>query len=79
MGSTKHLTEISISNLHRLKGRPALKAKNITTIYEPTVQNMCELLRLTTLWASTEYYALDYIANVIELNQSLEVRIFLVK
>jgi hypothetical protein len=35
LGSTQPLTEISTMNLPRGKGRPALKADNLTAIYEP--------------------------------------------
>jgi hypothetical protein len=38
------------------KGLPARKADNLTAICEPTVQNMWEPRRLTTIWASTICY-----------------------
>jgi hypothetical protein len=37
LGSTQPLPEMSISNLTVVKGRPARKADNLTTICEPTV------------------------------------------
>jgi hypothetical protein len=37
LGLTQPLTEISTRNLPRGKGRPALKADNLTAIYEPIV------------------------------------------
>jgi hypothetical protein len=37
-------------------GRPARKADNLTTIYEPIVKEMWEPRRRTTLWASTACY-----------------------
>jgi hypothetical protein len=39
-----------------VKGRPALKADNLTTICELIVQKMWEPRRLTTLWVSTACY-----------------------
>jgi hypothetical protein len=35
LGSTQPLTEMSTSNLPERKGRPALKADNLTAICEP--------------------------------------------
>jgi hypothetical protein len=37
LGSTQPLTEMSTTNLHGGKGRPARKADNFTAICEPTV------------------------------------------
>jgi hypothetical protein len=37
LGSTQPLTEMSIRNLPGGKGRPVLKADNLTAIYEPIV------------------------------------------
>jgi hypothetical protein len=55
-GSTQRLIEMSTMNLTGGKGRPARKADNLTTIYEPTVYKMLKPRRLTTLWATTAYY-----------------------
>jgi hypothetical protein len=58
--STQSLTEMSTRNLPRRKGRPARKADNradnLTATYEPTVYEMWQPRRLTTLWASTVCY-----------------------
>jgi hypothetical protein len=37
LGLTQPLTELSTRNLSGGKGRPARKADNLTTIYEPKV------------------------------------------
>jgi hypothetical protein len=37
-------------------GRPTRKADNLTAICEPIVYEMCELRRLTTLWAFMACY-----------------------
>jgi hypothetical protein len=37
LGSTQPLTEMSTRNLSGGKGRPARKADNLSTIYEPIV------------------------------------------
>jgi hypothetical protein len=37
LGSTQSLTEMSIRNLRGHKGRPVLKADNLTAICEPIV------------------------------------------
>jgi hypothetical protein len=37
LGSTEPLTEMSTRNLPGVKGQPACKADNLTTIYEPIV------------------------------------------
>jgi hypothetical protein len=55
-GSTQPLTEISIRNFPGLKGRPALKADNLTAICGPIIFKMREPRRLTTLWAYTACY-----------------------
>jgi hypothetical protein len=52
LGSTQPLTQMST----RGKGRPACKADDLTTIYEPIVYKLWEPGRLTTVWASTTYY-----------------------
>jgi hypothetical protein len=44
LGSTQPLTELSTRNHPGGKGRPALKADNLTTICEPTVYRKCESL-----------------------------------
>jgi hypothetical protein len=54
--STQLLTEMSTRNLPGDIGRPARKADNLTSIFEPIVYKMCEPRRLTTLWASTACY-----------------------
>jgi hypothetical protein len=54
-GSTQPLTEMSSRNIAGGEGRPALKA-DISSIFEPIAYKMWELLRLTTLWASTACY-----------------------
>jgi hypothetical protein len=51
-----YLTDVSTSNLPTGKGRPALKADNLTAIREPIVLKMWEPRRLITLWASTVSY-----------------------
>jgi hypothetical protein len=56
LGSTQPLTEMSTTNLHGGKGRPARKADNLTTICEPVVKKIWELRRLTTLWAFRACY-----------------------
>jgi hypothetical protein len=50
---TQPLAEMSTSNFPKGKGRPACKADNLTTIYEPIAKKMWELLHLTTLYTST--------------------------
>jgi hypothetical protein len=47
---------MSTRNLPGGKGRPALRADNLTAICEPIVKVMWEPRRLTTLWASTACY-----------------------
>jgi hypothetical protein len=42
LGSTQPLTEMSTRNLPEGKGRPALKADNLTAICEPIVWKMSE-------------------------------------
>jgi hypothetical protein len=37
LGSTQTLAEMSTRNLPGSKGRPAVKADNLTSIYEPIV------------------------------------------
>jgi hypothetical protein len=37
LGTTQPLTEMSTRNLPEGKGRPVLKADDLTAIYEPTV------------------------------------------
>jgi hypothetical protein len=54
--STQPLTEVSVRNLPRGKGRPAREAGNLTAKCEPTVLKMWEPRPLTTLWASTACY-----------------------
>jgi hypothetical protein len=54
LGSNQPLTEMSPRNLPEGKGRPALKADNLTAICEPLVLKMWEPRRLTTLWASKD-------------------------
>jgi hypothetical protein len=54
--SIQPLTEMSIRNLPGRKGRPALKADNLTAICEPIVKKMSEPRSLTTLWASMACY-----------------------
>jgi hypothetical protein len=54
--STQLLTELSTRNLPGGKGRPSLKADNLTAIYEPLVYKMWEPRRFTNLWSSTDYY-----------------------
>jgi hypothetical protein len=56
LGSTQHLTEMSIRNLRGGKGRPARKADSLTAICEPIVYKMWEPQRLTNLWAFTACY-----------------------
>jgi hypothetical protein len=56
LGSTLPVTEMSTRNLPGGKGRPALKADNLTTICEPIVWKMWEPRRLTTLWVPTACY-----------------------
>jgi hypothetical protein len=41
LGSTQSLTEMSTRNLPGGKGRPALKAENLTAICEPIVWTKC--------------------------------------
>jgi hypothetical protein len=53
--STQPLTEMSTRNLPGGKGRPALKADNLTAICEQIVY-MWESGRLKTLWAFTACY-----------------------
>jgi hypothetical protein len=55
-GLTQPLTEMSTRNFPGGKGRPVCKVDNLTTIYEPTVQQMWEPLPLTPLWAFTACY-----------------------
>jgi hypothetical protein len=43
-------------NLPGSKGRPALRADNLTAICEPIVYKMWEPRRVTTLWAFTACY-----------------------
>jgi hypothetical protein len=57
--STQPLTEMSTRNLPRGKGRLSLKVDNLTDICEPIVYKMWEPRRLSTLWASEEYYYPD--------------------
>jgi hypothetical protein len=64
LGSTQHLTEMSIRNLPGGKGRPAGKADNLTAICEPTVKKMWELRRLTTLLVSTVRYRRVFLYTV---------------
>jgi hypothetical protein len=52
LGSTQPLTEMSTTNLPESKGRRALKAHNLTAIYEPIVKEMWEPRRISNLWAS---------------------------
>jgi hypothetical protein len=58
--STQPLTKMSTRNLFGGKGRPALKADNLTAIYEPIVYKLWEPQNLTTLWASTACYRDTY-------------------
>jgi hypothetical protein len=51
LGSTQTLTEMNTRTLTGGKDRPARKAEKLTTICEPAVYMMCELRRLTTVWA----------------------------
>jgi hypothetical protein len=50
--STQPLTEMSTGNLPGGKGRPALKADNLTGICEPIAWKIWEPRRLTTVWVS---------------------------
>jgi hypothetical protein len=57
--STQPLTEINTRNLlwgGGGKGRPALKAENLTAIYESIVYKVWDPRRLTTLWTSMACY-----------------------
>jgi hypothetical protein len=56
LGSTQPLTDLSTRNYPGGKGRPMLKADNLTAICEPIVYKMWEPRRLTALWASTACY-----------------------
>jgi hypothetical protein len=47
------LTEISITNLPRRKGRQTRKADNLTAICEPIIYKMWEPRYVTSLWVST--------------------------
>jgi hypothetical protein len=62
LGSTQPLTEMSIKDLPGGggNGRPARKADNLTAICEPTVYDIREPRRLTTLWVSTAYYRFTF-------------------
>jgi hypothetical protein len=59
-GSTQPLAEMSTRKLPWGKGRPGRKADNLTAVCEPIVWKMCEPLRLTTLWASTACYRVNF-------------------
>jgi hypothetical protein len=69
--STQPLTDINIRNLPGSKGRPALKARNLTSIYEPIVQKMWKPRRLTTLRAFTACYR-DNLARKADLTAICE-------
>jgi hypothetical protein len=56
LGLTQVLTEMNTTNLSGVKGRPARKANDLTSICEPIVWKMWEPRRLTTVWAFTPYY-----------------------
>jgi hypothetical protein len=56
LGLTQPLTEMSTRNLPVGKGRPVLKADNLTAICEPIVQKMWKPRRLTNLWPSMACY-----------------------
>jgi hypothetical protein len=52
---TQPLTEATTRNLPGGKGRPARNA-DLAAIYEPIIEKMWELRRLTNLWASMASY-----------------------
>jgi hypothetical protein len=56
LGSTQPLTEMSTRNIPGGKGRPALKADNLTIICEPNVLKMWKPRPVTPLWAFTACY-----------------------
>jgi hypothetical protein len=56
LGSVQSRTEMSTRNLPGGKGRPALKADNLTAICESIVYKMWEPRHLTALWASKACY-----------------------
>jgi hypothetical protein len=56
LGSTQHLTEMSIRNLPGGKGQPARKADNLSAICEPIVYKMWVPRRLTSQWVSMACY-----------------------
>jgi hypothetical protein len=58
--STQPLTEMSSRNLPGSKERPALKADNLTAIWESIVYKMWEPRRLTTLQVSTACYRYSF-------------------
>jgi hypothetical protein len=62
LGSTQPLTVMSTRNLPWGKGRPARKADNLTTIYEPTVYEMWDPRRLTALLAFRACYKDSFIS-----------------
>jgi hypothetical protein len=64
LGSTQPLTEMSTGNLPGGKWRPARKAYNLTAICEPTVHEMWEPRRLTTLWASPACFIMSQVVNL---------------
>jgi hypothetical protein len=63
LGWTQPLTEMSTRNLLEGKGGPALKADNLTVIYEPIFYKMWEPRRLTSLLASTACYSLTFLRD----------------
>jgi hypothetical protein len=52
LGSNEPLTDMSTTNLPGGRGRQTRKADNLTTIFEPTVENV-EASTSTSLWAFT--------------------------
>jgi hypothetical protein len=48
--------------------RPVRKVDNFTAMCEQTVWKMCELVRLTTLWAFMACYRERYLLNIINNN-----------
>jgi hypothetical protein len=56
LGSTKPLTDMSTRNILGGEERPARRADNLTSIYEPIVYKVWEPQHLTNLWPSTACY-----------------------
>jgi hypothetical protein len=63
--STQHLAEMSTRN-HRMR--------NLTAICEPTVEQMWEPRRLTTLWASTPCYKDSFTFCLMSVSIKIDVR-----